>query len=116
MNDRPEADKWFERYIQVLRQRDEERGYRLLTSAALSYALHAFRAQLSYGQNEGLARGELACLIGLGEEWLHGRMGHLPYEVEQQVRESLKPIPADTTSEPPPVKVRPSNSGSGDAF
>lgn len=72
------------------RERNELKAENNRLIRALSYALHAFRARLStHANDQGLARGELACLIGLGEELKHVHMGHLPLDVEQQVRATL---------------------------
>lgn len=59
--------------------------------AALSLSLHAFRAQLSHGQRKGLAYGELTCLIALGEEDAHVKMGNcLTFDEEREHRERVR--------------------------
>ena len=73
---------------------------------SLSYALHAFRARIStHGNDSGLARGELACLIGLGEETQHVRMGFLGFDDELKVRQALRE-PEEKTDCPGPGFVK----------
>ena len=65
---------------------------------ALNHSLHAFRAQLSHGQRKGLAYGELTCLIALGSEPEHGRMGNcltLGEETEHRKRIALSALDAN---------------------
>ena len=70
---------------------------------ALNHSLHAFRAQLSHGQRKGLAYGELTCLIALGSEPEHGRMGNcltLGEETEHRKRIALSALDANGRGEP----------------